>query len=160
MDDQHLSGTDPHRLASLFAFGGEEKNVWSEEDFAPMLQHQLAATVKVELMSNAPPSSSSMDSGTSPTLSLRDLLAAEKPPVELLRRLKEFAKSSIRQSDSSLPDEVATVLYFSAIAAAQLKCGEQISGLSADGLRHGYQWAHARTWLTPELASLFETVTV
>ena len=80
-----------------------------------------------------------------------DLLAHLDPPLELLRRLKDFAKVSDKGSDEWLPPEVATALYYAAIAAALLRHRVLITDLPAAELRRGMEWAAAREWVGAEI---------
>jgi len=45
-----------------------------------------------------------------------------------------------------LPDEVATALYYAAIAAALIRCEERITDLDDASLRHGFQWGVEQPW--------------
>jgi hypothetical protein len=58
--------------------------------------------------------------------------------------LKDYARAAC--DDGSLPTEVATLLYFTAIALAAVRCGERITGLDDAALRAGLEWAVGLHW--------------
>ena len=60
---------------------------------------------------------------------------------------KEFAKSCRSRSDCRLPDEIATMLYVLSIVAAMTRCGQRISKLDGQGLRHMLLWACDQPWI-------------
>ena len=55
----------------------------------------------------------------------------------------------------SISDEVASVLYLLAIVVARRRCGRQISGLDAESLRYGLDWAQRQPWLDEATRGLF-----
>jgi hypothetical protein len=94
------------------------------------------------------------------------------PPEEmkvLLERLKSFAKRvyrSHRQAGpagtaldsrraSSMPPEIAQLLYDLAGALALRHCGTRIIGLSDDRFRKNISWALSQRWLDPRLRPAF-----
>ena len=65
----------------------------------------------------------------------------------MLELTKRFPKHCRNHPEHALPEEVATVLYFLALAVALLKCGSRISKLSDAALREGIVWALDQPWL-------------
>jgi len=74
--------------------------------------------------------------------------------LDLLRRVKDCAKSAVRDPDAPLPDDVATVVYFVAIAVALTARGERITRLTDEGLRWGFEWSLRQTWVAESLRPL------
>jgi hypothetical protein len=80
--------------------------------------------------------------------SFADLMVHEHPPLALLNLTKEFAKRNLYGSQSTIPHDVARVIYFASIAVAMNRCHSRMSALSAAQLREGFGWCLAQGWLT------------
>jgi hypothetical protein len=141
--DRDLSKTSPSQLALLMGLD-ETQSLWSEGDNAAMIHHLLDSPIPGNPNSSATAST------------FGRLLASHNPDVDQLRRVKEFAKSCRTNPQSGLPEDIATVLYYAAIAAARLRCGHAISQLSVVELRDGIKWALTRDWLPDPLKHLFQ----
>jgi predicted transcriptional regulator len=76
------------------------------------------------------------------------------PPIELLSLTKEFAKANMDHPDSSLPKEVAAVLYYASISAALARRGERISQLNDAELERGLRWAKDQPWVDKQIQHL------
>jgi DNA-directed RNA polymerase specialized sigma24 family protein len=111
-------------------------------DFAALLQRTLTAPLPAGPDQSAAPSS------------FGDLLRCPNPPIDLLERVKDFAKENRVDPESPLPPAVATVLYYACIAAALHRCGQRISSHDDDTLRRGFGWCD-RPWVNDEIRSLF-----
>jgi hypothetical protein len=55
-----------------------------------------------------------------------------------------------------LPVEVATVLYFSCIIVARMRCNVRISALDDASLARGLEWAAALPWIDEPTRRLLE----
>ena len=88
--------------------------------------------------------------------SLGNLLAFPNPPVELLKITKDFAKDCRQNPHSPMPQEIASVLYFTSIAAALIRCGDRISDLTNEALTEGFRWTLAQPWLDAQTRVLIE----
>jgi hypothetical protein len=86
--------------------------------------------------------------------SFADLLHHPRPPLEMLRMTKRFAKAARHHPDSPLPPQVANVLYYASIAAALLRCGRRISELDDASLQKGLAWCTSRDWVDAPLRGL------
>jgi len=53
--------------------------------------------------------------------------------------------------DSSLPNDVAAVLYYLSIAAAYVRLGRRISQLGDAELKRGLVWCKGKPWVEPQL---------
>ena len=67
--------------------------------------------------------------------------------MELLTLTKDFAKANMDHPESSLPQEVAAVLYYASIAAAAVKLDVRISQLKDAELQRGLVWAKDQPWV-------------
>jgi hypothetical protein len=154
-------------LASMIRLGSAEAlagPVWSEGDLAAILQHQLTSPLAEEMktmiqgenhaVAQAMKIDRLMQAEPAPLHSMRDLLLAKAPPLELLVMVKDFAKTS--RSRGALPAEVASVVYFAAILVARLRHHRSITNLPETSVRKGVQWVLARKWLDGELRKLLE----
>lgn len=116
--------SDPHRLADLM---NPDDEVWSPDELAAMFRHQLRSKLGAETFGEA--------------------LHAASPAIASLKQIKDFGKQHRNDPASPLPRDIATVLYFAAIAAALAKCGQPISQLDDASIRAGIEWAAALPWL-------------
>jgi len=152
----------PRSLACLMQVDG--LGSWTTAELGPILEHQLDSPLDVDLNGGAIAAGSSArpDSGNESVRqeirTFRELLLAPHPPVELLDRVKQFAKVCRSQSDGPLPHEVATVLYLAAIAAARRHCRRRISTLEDAAWQHAVDWALAQSWLNTEIRELLSQV--
>lgn len=151
MDESEPLGQDARSLARMMGFGTGREPLWEAEELGSILQHQLDAPLGPDLglvdrsLPDRLPQLAA--AGGRPLGTFRDLFVDPRPPLELLELTKRFAKRCRSQEDSALPGEIATVLYFLAIAAALTRCGRRISGLDEPALCHGLDWALAQPWL-------------
>jgi hypothetical protein len=127
-----ISQSDPHLLSKLMNL---DEEAWPPDELAAMLRHQLRSKLESETFG--------------------DVLHAASPAIESLKRIKDFGKQHRNDPASPLPRDIATVLYFAAIAAALAKCGQRISQLDDASIRAGVEWAVALPWLDESTRALF-----
>ena len=129
----------------------QESTLWSTDDLQDILSHQWAAPLALDLGGLQETFAERVETlAASKGLLLRsfgDLLEHKRPPLELLELTKEFAKRSIAAPCSSIPHDVARVIYFSSIAAALCHCGRRITTLSDQRITDGISWALSLNWL-------------
>jgi hypothetical protein len=143
---------------------------WRPDELGEILKHQLEAPLLFDLGSSSSSSSSAAAASDEPgtpgmpgsrgdapgVSSFGELFLHPRPPLQLLRLTKRFAKTSDRRTANPLPEEVATVLYYAAIVAALMRHGERISRVSDATLRQGTDWVLERDWVGGPLRGLFE----
>ncbi len=138
-------------LVSLMDIDEGSRDLWSPDEFGMVLEHQLDAPLAVELSTLEPGLTErlgAMQPNDGPPIrTFRDLLSHPHPPAELLELTKRFAKRSRQGAGASLPAEVASVVYFMAIAVATKRCHRQISGLAPELLQYGLDWIQKQPWL-------------
>jgi len=147
-----MSGiTSHHLLARLLSVTAGSDAGWGDDDLGDILSHQL----RMPLLSAAgsPPTGGSRSQVSFVTFA--DVLLDRAPDLSLLERIKEFAKDCRMNPDSTLPAEVAMVLYFGGIIGARLRCGASITSMDDNALRNGVRWVLNRTWLDHGLRPLF-----
>jgi hypothetical protein len=98
---------------------------------------------------------SSRASGPKPNQTFRDLFQHQKPSLGLLREVKDFGKAQRNNPESSLPQEIATLLYHLSIVVALVRCRERITTLSDKQIREGIDWALAEPWVDERTRALF-----
>jgi WD40 repeat protein/predicted Ser/Thr protein kinase len=146
-----LSKSDPASLARMMDLDTGTKHDWHPEELGSILRHQLDSPLAFDLGNFAPESKGTLDvispSTTTPLNTFGDLLRHPHPPLEVLKLVKEFAKANRNNSQSTLPPEIATVVYFAAIVVALMRCGQRITALDDDALRQGVEWVVAQPWI-------------
>jgi hypothetical protein len=85
-----------------------------------------------------------------------ELFQHERPPLELLRLAKDFAKAAQANPGSAIPKEVAWVLYYLSIATALVRLRQRITHLSDVELRQGFDWVLAQSWVADPSRALAE----
>jgi len=159
IDDPDSRREMSQRLSQMLSLDGEPTGLWRPEELSGILRHQLEVPLDLELIlrDDSTPASSKEGPTSAERAypSLAALLADSAAPLPLLKRLKDYTKAAGANPDSPLPEEIATLLYFAAIAAAFVHHATRISGLGNDGLQWGFSWALGETWVADELRSLF-----
>jgi len=148
---QDLSKSNPASLARMMDLDTDTKHDWHPEELGSILRHQLESPLGFDLGNFAPESKEALKaigpSATIPLNTFGDLLRHPHPPPAVLKLVKEFAKANRNNPQSTLPPEVATVVYFAAIVAALMRCGQRITALDDQGLREGLEWVLAQPWI-------------
>jgi hypothetical protein len=123
---------------------------WSKEDYPHVLAHELATPLRAELgaLASEPGASRRRDPWLDRTFG--ELFSHPDPPGPLLRQVKDFAKGQ-RTRNGHLPKEVATVLYYAAVAVALCKLSERITTLTDNELLTGFDWVLEREWIPEDL---------
>ncbi len=154
MPDHDPHTTEPQSLVHLMDLDLLGTQHWRPEELGAILAHQLAAPLVGDLRRYAPDLDRKLAAARARTFG--QLLFHTQPPVELLDAVKRFAKASRADPDSPLPDEIATVLYFAAIAAAMVRCGQRITHMGDEALQYGLAWVRRQAWLDPQSRALFD----
>lgn len=156
----NIFDTDRKQLASLFELSPDSERLWRDEELGAILRHQLTAPMQVDLINLerglALKVRNLADSLGLTLKSFGDLLAHPNPPIELLKITKDFAKACRLSPHSPMPHEIASVLYFTSIAAALVRCRRRITGLSNEALAEGFRWVLSRSWLDAPTRTLTE----
>jgi hypothetical protein len=157
MDTRTIHRAQTDKLAQLFDADADAPTVYWGADLAAVLRHQLAAPLVEELSS---PICGDENVGGAhlshldPSLAtFGDLLHHSKPPIDLLKLAKAFAKSC-RANAELLPAEVSTLIYYAVILVARIRLGEKITTLSDDGLRQGLAWGIEQPWVDDKTKKL------
>ncbi|HEY3862701.1 MAG TPA: hypothetical protein VGO59_12520 [Verrucomicrobiae bacterium] len=155
-----LSKSPPKSLAAFLAAGEERARLWQPEELGAIFRHQMAAPILVDLSGLAAAAAARLKTLTHAhnllLKSFLDLFLHPVPPVELLTVAKDFAKSNMDQPDSSLPNDVAAVLYYLSIAAAYVRLGRRISQLGDAEFKRGLEWSKGKKWVEVRLQDLLD----
>jgi hypothetical protein len=142
--------SQPQRLRALLEQGLAVSNP-AAEDLRTVWEQQMNCSMSWDLGCLDPASISRVRmTATEEALllkSLRDLLMHPRPPVELVRLAKDYAKTCLEHPRSALPKEMAAVIYYLCIGAALCGCRTRISALSDEEALSGFRWALAQPWL-------------
>jgi hypothetical protein len=91
----------------------------------------------------------------SDTVTFGELLTGPaSPSLDLLERVKSFAKFCKSRADGPLPAPVASAIYFATIVRARTACGVNLSALDDRVLIEGVRWSLAQPWLQGAIREL------
>jgi hypothetical protein len=156
--DGALFKSAPKSLAAFLAAGAERARLWHPEELGAIFRHQMSAPILVDLGGFDPATAGRLRTlSEAQSLLLKsflDLFLHPVPPIELLSLTKDFAKGNMEQPQSSLPNEVAAVLYYASIAAALVRLDQRISQLTDADLQRGLSWAKGLPWVDPHIRQL------
>jgi hypothetical protein len=160
MEPSDLNSASRDALSQLLACDKQSGATWNGSDLHSILRHQLDTDVEFDLTHFGGVAKETLASqltgrGQAEYGTFGQLLTAPDSPLEMLDLIRRFAKRSRTQTPGELPEEVATVLYYAAIAAARLRHGASLSKLDDEALQAGLEWGLKQTWLTEPLQDLF-----
>ncbi len=158
MPENPIDEGHPRTLAELMKLSDPAHVHWQADDLAAIMAHQLRASLVFDLSRcdhdvRERIHQALLEDGAN-LLTFGDLLHHPSPPADLLRLVKDFAKSRYQHPEEPLPPQVATLLYYAAIAAARLKLSERITDLADADFIPGLQWAVRQTWIDPPLRQM------
>jgi hypothetical protein len=146
-----LRKSPPKSLAAFLAAGTERARLWRPEELSAIFKHQMSSPILVDLGGFDPATAMRLkllsESQSLLLKSFSDLFHHPVPPLELLTLTKEFAKANMDHPESSLPPEIAGVLYYASIATALVRLDARISQLNPDKLQFGLLWAREQPWV-------------
>lgn len=149
--EQSIHESPPRHLAGLLRPSTEAERAWSGDELGEMLRHQMTVPVEAELglAEEAAPRPAAGPGGVqgASATTFGDLFHRPQPPLDLLRRAKDYAKSVRMDPRAPLPAEIATVLYFASIAAALVHCGQRLTSLEEGQLLRGLRWLLGQPWV-------------
>ena len=148
-------------LGKLMSLSGSNAGAWSNEDLASILSHQLRVPLAVDLTQVDAPEPARRELAAriarNPDETFAAVLFSPNPPLEILSTIKDFAKLLRSGPDAPIPAEVATMIYYAAIAAALAQKNHRLSELGDAELRKGLDWARGRKWIDATMRELLDT---
>lgn len=152
--------TDPRQLSKLIEVEAEAENAWAPEEWTDVFLHQLQAPLATDLIGEDPDIvqhlAASCKQHKQPLVTFGDLIRGDKPPLDLLFTLKGFAKKLIGGSETGIPREIATVLYYVSIVLAFRIHKKRISDLDSKSLREGLEWSLCQPWISSDIRRILE----
>ena len=155
------SGLGPDKLHRLLRIcseaGSSGEQLSSDQKKAELLQDFLAENLPVE----SPKSNLSEQlttlckiSGIASEESVRDLLTYPKTDVRLLRMIRDNYKKKSKCADTEV-EQVATTIYYAAIAYALVVHNMKITKFSLKNLQTAFSLLTNTEWIPPVLSSIF-----
>jgi hypothetical protein len=153
-----LGKSPPKSLAAFLAAWSECARMWRPEELTAIFRHQMSAPILVDLGGFDPATTNWLktlsDAQSLLLKSFSDLFRHPVPPLELLSLTKDFAKANMDHPESSLPHEVAAVLYYASIAVALVRLDARITQLKDEDLQRGLHWAKDQPWVDHETCGI------
>ncbi len=123
----------------------------------------LAQWLEARLPAEAVPTQVSSYRPSGKTLSLEKLvrlpmgeLLGPQASLDVLMALKDYAKSKVKFAEHNDMRDVATVVYFAAIACAWVEHRQMISSVSVAKLCQAMKTLGQKSWICPEIRTWFE----
>jgi hypothetical protein len=135
-------------VANLFHLDADQDSVWEPLDLERLLRDLLNVPLAEALRGFS-------QVGTQST-TLAAVFTEPDTSLELLTAIKERSRRSTRAPEPPLPSDIASLLYFAAIAAAHLRHDQWISKLDPTLLRQGIEMLLAKSWLGEPFSGLFQ----
>lgn len=164
------SETKTYDLARMLRAGEVNEMTWSNDELGQLLQEALDEPIpsnwSMPSVSKYADSLDVIDDDNIPSEmetastiikpSKRDLILERRFSFGIVEQLKAEAKALRTEESSGVPKEVATVVYFCAIAAALVHYNKRITSLRDAKIVDAFDWCLKRSWMSPDLQSLLE----
>ncbi len=134
---------EPDKIRSLLAAGDVDDKTWSRDELRTLLNELLANTV---------PANAELSGGAK---SIGDVLAENSPSLGSLIDIKNLCKQLRVAPETGIPEQVSTLVYYSAIALGMTRCGERITVLDDAQLLTGFQWCLSSEWVSDDMRQVF-----
>lgn len=148
-----LRDAPPSALQQLLCAGLIEVSAFAKDDYAGILRHQLDAPV-LTITADEPWDQGPM--APDPSLTFRRVLLAKTADRDRLEMIRRYAKHQVQAPDY-LPEPVALVLYYAAIAAGLVGLNQKLTSLPTPAVREGLAWAMHEPWVDPAVHHLLKT---
>jgi len=83
--------------------------------------------------------------------SIGEALASESTPVELLNSIKDWSNIQRASQNKAAPQDIASAIFYGAIARAMENSGQCITSLNPDTLEAGFTWLAGQEWAGQQL---------
>jgi hypothetical protein len=156
MDHADVFKTNAQSVARVHAAEAGPWHQWTADELRAMLVEQLTQPIKFDSKFMSGEMVRNLMSLRSANLPNRfcDLFAHPAPPLGMLEYAKQIAKATRHHPDSPL-QKISTIVYYSAILVAVMRCGKRITELTDPALRQGVEWVLRQSWIDPSTRALF-----
>jgi len=156
MDQQDVFKTNAQSFARVHGMEAGHWHQWTEDELRAMLIEQLTQPIKFDSKFMSGEMVRTLVGLRSANLPNRfcDLFHHPSPPLGMLEYAKQIAKATRHHPDSPL-QKISTILYYSAILVALMRCGKRITELSDSALRQGIDWVLRQPWIDQSTRTLF-----
>jgi len=162
-DESSTFGLNREKLGKLWKIGEDilkdEKETDSETIKAELLQSQLAESLPLDVGIHhlLPNIFSVVCEKLKPFTgcSFKDLLIDPETDPLILETIKDFHKKQAESAPSELGQEIAAIIYYTAIASALVHHDIRITKFSYKELRRSFGELRQTVWLLPDLRDLF-----
>gem|GEM_PF-273497 len=156
----NLGATNLSLLARLFGVSARRDAEWESFDLKSRLT-RLLATPLLHSLPGIDPRALVRNSrwfglARPDTITLRDVFFDPRPPIELLCEIKNEARRLTRMRNPQLPRNLASLLYFAAIAAAQIRRGLWISTLDPEMIQQGANTLVDEPWVVEPVRGVLQ----
>lgn len=163
-EDTTTFGLSPAKLRSLFNIGKETKkphrNAGTNRDKADVLRSWLAQPLPLDKsqieMLPAVLGRLCHTIGLLADETIATLLRDPSTDIALIERVKQYGKRSSTRAKSETEYEVATAIYYAAIAHALAFHGSRITSFSYKRLQTAFCRLTRESWISDELSILFK----
>ncbi len=156
---EHATAThaepDPQAVARLMAIEPDHDPVWDGMDAAYIYEHQLNSPLLPDLQMCETVHMRQIDCGVDQAVNeagltskqtYADVIFASDVSLPLLQTIKELAKRWRNAEGVMYPRDVASGLYYVAVACALVKRNEAISSFDLATIREGLVWLQEQNW--------------
>lgn len=167
MCSESTSSLGQEKLARLLRIGSKEDHAPGENDGGVCDQDKadlMQETVRTALLDDEPSSQSVPDiirrACLKPPEPAREQVAFVLADAEIglttIQQIKNHAKALAKNAPSDLQREVATVVYFAAIASAVVHHDTVITKIALDKLCRSLEEVGSKTWLPGDVAAVID----
>ncbi|MGD2111624.1 MAG: hypothetical protein PVI86_19785 [Phycisphaerae bacterium] len=144
----NLEHKSAEELAKLLRAGDVDAATWTPEERRQLLLELFAKPL--------PPGRAGTGRSPGPLPPIGETLRSNSPPLPLLDAIKGYAKALREDPESGIPPDVATYVYYAAIATAIRWHGKPLTSLDTEALTKGFSWCLECPWVSPPFRKLFE----
>jgi len=150
---------DPEDLEQIAEVQNDAQNLWKDGDLKLIFDETMRSPVE-DIDQLIPGKGDRVafwaQEVIPPIESFGDALLHQSAPIGLLKLIKSYGKVADKDPSEPLPQSVARVLYYGAIASALVHHGEAISSLPRERLRESFGSRCNLEWVDPTIRDLLK----
>jgi len=164
-EESTAHGVNPEQLRRLFRIGRDTKKpgrkMNGDQQKAEMLYRSLSQTLPLDKsqIDMLPPTLSQLcrSIGLLAGETITEFLSNPSTDISAIERIKRYSKELSDRAESKAEHEVATAIYYAAIAHALAFHGERITRFSYEKLQASFTRLVREKWIPRDLSGLFKT---